>query len=180
MDEKIKWDLDLAHTNIEFRVKHLMITNVKGKFKVYTLDASTIGNDFTTVKIEFKIDANSIDTGSDERDNHLRSADFFNVEKFKEILFHSTDMELIATDIYKLKGDLTICGNTHPIVLEAEYNGSMTDPWGVMKAGFSLTGALNRKDWGLNWNTALESGGWLVGDDVKIICDVQLKKSIEK
>lgn len=174
MEERIKWELDPAHSSIEFKIKHLMITNVKGKFKTYHLHASTIGNDFTTADIEFTIDPNSIDTNSEDRDKHLRSADFFDVQHHGEILFKSRSVEQQTRDVYKLKGDLTIRGVAKPIELEVEYNGTTTDPWGNSKSGFSIEGKINRKDWGLNWNAALEAGGWLVGDDVKINCDVQL------
>lgn len=174
MDEKTRWELDPAHTDIGFKIKHLMITNVKGKFRKYELDATTIGNNFTTAQIEFRIDPNSIDTNNDERDTHLRSSDFFDVQNHGVITFRSTGVEKITNDVYRLLGDLTIRGITRPIELEVEYAGSMTDPWGKVKAGFSIEGVIDRKAWGLNWNAPLEAGGWLVGDDVRINCDVQL------
>jgi len=177
MEERIKWMIDHAHSDIEFKVKHLMITNVKGMFRKYELDASTIGNDFTTADFEFRIDPNSIDTNNADRDKHLRSADFFDVENHGEITFRSGSVQRVTNDVYKLRGDLTIRGISKPIELDVEYTGSMTDPYGNQKAGFSIEGVINRKDWGLNWNAALEAGGWLVGDDVKINCDVQLIRS---
>ncbi len=176
MEERIKWEIDPAHSNIEFKIKHLMITNVKGKFKVFDLDATTIDNDFTTAKIEFRIDPNSIDTNNDTRDNHLRSADFFDVQHYGDMMFRSTAVEKISDDIFKLTGELTIRGVTKPVVLEVEYEGSMIDPWGEQKAGFSIEGIINRHDWDINWNTPLEGGGWLVGDEVNINCEVQLKR----
>lgn len=174
MDERIRWELDPAHTDIGFKIKHLMITNVKGKFRKYELNATTLGNDFTTAQIEFRINPDSIDTNDENRDRHLRSADFFDVEHYKEMIFKSTAIERVTNDVYKLRGDLTIRGVTKPVELEVEYAGSMTDPWGALKAGFNIEGTINRKDWGLVWNAPLEAGGWLVGDDVRIICDVQL------
>ncbi len=174
MEDRIRWEIDQAHSLIEFKVRHLMITNVKGRFRKYELDATTLGNDFTTAQVEFRIDPNSIDTNNDDRDSHLRSADFFDAESHGAITFRSTAVERETGDVYKLKGNLTIRGITKPIELEVEYGGAMTDPWGAQKAGFSIEGTINRKDWGLNWNAALETGGWLVGDDVKITCDVQL------
>jgi polyisoprenoid-binding protein YceI len=180
MEERIKWELDPAHTLIEFKVRHLMITNVKGRFRKYELDATTLGNDFTTAQVELRIDPNSIDTNNDDRDKHMRSADFFDIENHGEITFRSTSVERETGDVYKLKGDLTIRGISKPIELEVEYGGSMTDPWGVYKVGFNIEGTVNRKDWGLNWNAALETGGWLVGDDVKINCDVQLLRVKER
>lgn len=174
MEERIKWEIDPAHSSIEFKIKHLMITNVKGKFNTFSLNATTVGNDFTTAQIEFSIDPNSIDTNNETRDNHLRSADFFDVQQFGEMSFKSTSVERITGDVYKLKGSLTIKGISKPIELEVEYDGTMTDPWGVQKSGFSIEDKINRLDWGLKWNAPLESGGWLVGDDVNIICEVQL------
>lgn len=174
MEERIKWELDPAHTDIAFKVRHLMITNVKGSFNKYELDATTMGNDFTTAQIEFRIDPKSIDTNNDDRDKHLRSADFFDTENHNDITFRSTSVERITGDVYALNGNLAIRGISKPIKLEVEYGGTMTDPWGNVKAGFTIEGTINRKDWGLNWNAALETGGFLVGDDVKIQCDVQL------
>lgn len=179
MEERIKWEIDPAHSNIEFKIKHLMITNVKGKFRNFDLNATTIGNDFTTAQIEFRIDPNSIDTNNETRDTHLRSADFFDIQHFGEIIFRSTSVERIAGDVFKLKGDLTIRGITKPIELEVDYDGMMTDTWGVQKSGFSIEGKINRLDWGLTWNAPLEAGGWLVGDDVNIDCEVQLKRMAE-
>lgn len=179
MDERIRWELDHAHTDIAFKIKHLMITNVKGRFRKYELNATTIGNNFTTAQIEFTIDPNSVDTNDETRDTHLRSADFFDVQHFGEIIFKSTSVERVTNDVYKLRGDLTIRGITKPIELEVEYSGSMTDPWGTQKAGFSIEGKIDRQEWGLNWNAALESGGWLVGDDVTINCEVQLIRTKE-
>lgn len=179
MEERTRWELDPSHSSVEFKIKHLMITNVKGKFRKYELDATTMGNDFTTADIEFRIDPNSIDTNNDDRDKHLRSADFFDVESHGEMLFKSTSVEKVTQDVYKLRGDLTIRGISKPIELDVEFGGTMTDPYGNHKAGFNIEGVINRKEWGLNWNAALEAGGWLVGDDVRINCEVQLIKKKE-
>lgn len=181
MNGNTRWTIDPAHTDIAFKIKHLMISNVKGRFKNYNLDATTVGNDFTTAKIVFTIDPNSIDTNSPDRDTHLRSADFFDIHHHGEIVFRSTRVERLTNDdVFKLYGDLTIRGITKPIELEVEYNGTNTDPWGNVKAGVNIEGTINRKDWGLNWNAALEAGGWLVGDNVKINCDVQLVRVKEE
>lgn len=179
MEERVTWQLDPAHTDIAFKIRHLMITNVKGQFKKYELDATSIGNDFTSAQIEFRIDPNSIDTNNDDRDKHLRSADFFDTENHHDITFKSTSVEKVTGDVYTLKGNLTIRGISKPVELEVEYGGTMTDPWGNLKAGFTVEGTINRKDWGLNWNAALEAGGFLVGDDVKIMCDVQLLRKAQ-
>ena len=127
-------------------------------------------------KVIARIDASSIFTNNDDRDNHLRSADFFDVEKFPGIIFESTKFEKVSDEEYKLRGNLTIKDVTKEITLNVEYGGSNKDPWGNTKAGFSLTGKINRKDWGLNWNAALEAGGVLVGDDISISGEVQFAK----
>lgn len=172
--DKAKWILDPAHSELTFKVKHLMISNVKGEFKIF--NASIDNEDFENGKVIARIDASSIFTNNDDRDNHLRSADFFDVEKFPGIIFESTKFEKVSDEEYKLRGNLTIKDVTKEIALNVEYGGSNKDPWGNTKAGFSLTGKINRKDWGLNWNAALEAGGVLVGDDISISGEVQFAK----
>jgi len=169
-----KWVLDPAHSEITFRVRHMMISNVRGAFTKF--DASIDGEDFTKSTIRAKIDANSLTTNADDRDTHLRSADFFEVEKHPEITFVSTSMEKVGENEYKLIGDLTIKGSTKKATLNIEFGGYMTDPYGNEKAGFSIEGKINRKDFGLNWNGVLEAGGVMVGDEVRINADVQFKK----
>jgi len=165
--------IDTAHTKIQFKVKHLMISNVMGSFKEFEGKASMIENDFTTTKVDVTIKTASIDTEAPDRDAHLKSADFFDAEKYPEIIFKGSGMTLKDEDNYELKGNLTIKDITKPITLSVEYGGLMNDPWGNKKAGFSVTGEINRKDWGMEWNAALEAGGVLVGDKVKILCDVE-------
>ena len=172
--DKAKWILDPAHSELTFKVKHLMVSNVKGEFKIF--NASIDNEDFENGKVIARIDASSIFTNNDDRDNHLRSADFFDVEKFPGIIFESTKFEKVSDEEYKLRGNLTIKDVTKEIALNVEYGGSNKDPWGNTKAGFSLTGKINRKDWGLNWNAALEAGGVLVGDDISISGEVQFAK----
>lgn len=172
----IKWTLDPAHSEVTFKVKHMMITNVTGLLKDYSVEAETASEDFTKGKVKFNAKLNSIDTGNEQRDTHLRSADFFDVEKHSDLTFTSTSFEKNGDD-YKLKGDLTIKGVTKPITLDVEFGGINKDPWGNTKAGFSVTGKLNRKDFGLNWNAALETGGVLVSDEVKIAAEIQLIKA---
>ena len=165
--------IDSAHTKIQFKVKHLMISNVMGSFKEFEGNASMIENDFTTTKVDVTIKTASIDTEAPDRDAHLKSPDFFDAEKYPEIIFKGSGMTLKDEDNYELKGNLTIKDITKPITLSVEYGGLMNDPWGNKKAGFSVTGEINRKDWGMEWNAALEAGGVLVGDKVKILCDVE-------
>ncbi len=171
-----KWVFDPAHSEINFRVKHLMITNVKGDFKTFDISVTTDGDDFTNADITVNIDPSSINTGNNDRDNHLRSADFFDVENFKTMTFKSKKMEKTDDDEFKLTGDLTIKGISKEVKLNVEFGGLVTDPWGQKKAGFSLEGKINRKEWGLNWNAALEAGGVLVGDEIKLTAEVELQK----
>lgn len=173
MAEK-KWVADPTHSEIQFKVKHLMITTVTGYFKQFSASASSQDNDFTNAKITFEAKTASIDTNNQDRDNHLRSGDFFDAEKFPVLKFESTSMEKTGEGNFKLNGQMTIKDVTKPVSLDVEFGGVMKDPWGNEKAGFSLSGKINRKDWGLNWNATLESGGILVSDDVRIFCEIQL------
>lgn len=173
------WTLDPAHSEISFKVRHLMITNVKGVFKKVTADVITENDNFIPAEITVKAEAASVYTGDENRDNHLKSADFFDAEKYPFITFKATRFEKTAGDMYDLYGHLTIRDVEKEIKLEVEYGGLMKDPWGNLKAGFVVNGKLNRKDWNLNWNAALEAGGVLVSDEVKINCEVQLVRRAE-
>lgn len=169
-----KWAIDPTHSEITFKVKHLMISNVKGEFR--TFQANIDGEDFTNSTISANIDASSISTNNDDRDTHLKSPDFFEVEKYPEITFVSKSIKKVDDDEYQLVGDLTIKGTTKEITLDTEFGGYMKDPYGNEKAGFSINGKLNRKDFGLNWNAALEAGGVMVGNEIKINAEVQFVK----
>ncbi|OSZ80280.1 hypothetical protein CAP36_03240 [Chitinophagaceae bacterium IBVUCB2] len=168
-----KWVLDPAHSEITFKVKHMMITNVKGEFKVFSVAVD--GEDIFTSPITATIDASSISTNNEQRDGHLKSADFFDVENHKELIFKSNSFKK-AGDEYELKGILTIKGISKEVSFDVEFGGINKDPWGNDKAGFSVSGKINRKDWGLNWNTALETGGVLVSEDVKVFGEFQFTK----
>ena len=161
-----KWAIDPTHSEITFKVKHLMISNVKGEFR--TFQANIDGEDFTNSTISANIDASSISTNNDDRDTHLKSPDFFEVEKYPEITFVSKSIKKVDDDEYQLVGDLTIKGTTKEITLDTEFGGFMKDPYGNEKAGFSISGKLNRKDFGLNWNAALEAGGVMVGNEISL------------
>lgn len=169
------WTLDPDHSEIEFKVKHMMITNVKGNFKSFNVEID--GEDITSANIKTTIDVSTINTNNGDRDKHLKSADFFNVEKYPEILFVSTSLNKVENDEYTLTGNLTIKDVTKEIKLDVEYGGISKDPWGNNKAGFSLTGKLNRKDFGLNWNAALETGGVMVSEEVKISAEVEFTQT---
>ena len=176
-----KWSIDPTHTEITFKVKHLMITTVTGHFKEYALEVETEGDDFHTAKkIEFSADINSIDTNNEQRNAHLRSADFFEVEKNPKLYFSGKKYE-VKGDEAKLHGDLTIGGITKSITLNVEFGGIVKDPWGGERAGFSIKGKLSRKEFGMIYNAALEAaGGVVVGDEVKINAEVELVKQVIK
>jgi polyisoprenoid-binding protein YceI len=173
---KTKWAVDPAHSELAFKVKHLMITNVHGEFRKFAADVTSDGDDFTRSSVSVTIDAASILTNDDKRDAHLKSVDFFDVEKFPELKFKGTSFKKSADGDYKLKGLLTIRDVSREVYFDVEFGGIQKDPWGNEKAGFSLSGKINRRDFGLNWNAALESGGMLVSDEVKISAEVQFVK----
>lgn len=175
---KTKWVVDKAHSEFGFRVKHLMITWVKGVFRDVDVLVYADGDNFLSASVEVRIEAASIYTGDEKRDTHLKSPDFFDVENHKQLVFISKKLEKTSDkNKYILYGALSIKGVAVPVKLNVEYEGSMRDPWGVEKAGFVVTGDISRRDWELTWNTALESGGVLVGDEVKINCEIQLMKA---
>lgn len=171
-----KWALDPTHSEITFKVKHLMITNVKGEFRKFDIAVESNGSDFSNANVSVNIDASSIDTNNRDRDTHLRSQDFFDVENHNEITFKSTELNKLDEDNYQLKGILSIKGTNKEVVLDVDFGGFMKDPYGNHKAGFSLSGKINRKDWGLNWNAALETGGLMVSEEVRLYAEVQLVK----
>ena len=171
------WTFDPAHTQVEFSAKHMMVTTVKGLFTELTGTIEADDNNYANSTVEVEIKAASIDTRNEQRDGHLRSADFLDVENFPVVTFKSTNIEVLAEDELKVTGDLTVRGTTHPVTLEAVINGRGTNPWGAEVAGISLQGVINRKDFGLNWNVALEAGGVLVSDKVKIAIEVQAVKA---
>jgi polyisoprenoid-binding protein YceI len=173
MENQLKWVLDPSHSEITFKVKHLMITNVKGEFRKFSGSIVSGTNGFNKASVEISIDAASIFTNNDDRDAHLKSPDFFDTANHPQITFKGTEFTKLDEENYQLKGSLTLKGISHPIVLDVELGGVNKDPWGNEKAGFSVSGKLNRKDWDLNWNAALETGGVLVSEEVKINAEVQ-------
>jgi polyisoprenoid-binding protein YceI len=170
------WALDPTHSEMQFKVKHLMISTVTGNFHAFSANVETDGDDFSTAKITFSANIDSISTGDAQRDGHLKSPDFFDAAQFPSIGFESTAFTKHTGDAYKLSGNLTMHGITKAVELDAELGGIAKDPWGNTKAGFTLSGKLNRKDFGLSWNVALETGGILVGEDVKLHAEVQFVK----
>lgn len=172
----IKWKIDPAHSEIQFKVKHLMITTVTGYFKSFDLEVETENDDFTTAsRIEFTADINSIDTNNQQRDTHLKSADFFDAENHGQLRFVGKKYEAHG-DEAKLHGDLTIRETTKPITLNVEYGGTVVDPYGQTKAGFTVSGKVSRKEFGLLWNAVTEAGQVVVSDEIKINAEIQLIK----
>jgi len=174
--ENTIWAIDPTHSEIGFKVKHMMFTNVSGKFNTFNATIENDAEHFESSKISFSADVNSIDTNNGDRDNHLRSADFFDVEKFTTLSFVSTSVKKIDEGTFQINGDLTIKDVTAPVTLNAEYSGLMKDPWGNTKIGLSVDGKINRKDFGLTWNAALETGGVLVGEEIKLSSELQFAK----
>lgn len=166
------WALEKQHTKIGFTAKHLMVTKVRGHFDEFE-GTVEIADDLTDSKIEVNIDAASINTGASDRDEHLRSGDFLDVDDHSKLSFVSTDI-VRDDDVFEITGDLTIRDVTRPITLEATYEGTVTDPWGNQRIGFSARAEMNREDWGLTWNAALEGGGWLVSKNVVLEIEGQL------
>lgn len=174
----VKWVLDPTHSEIFFKVKHLMITNVKGSFTGF--NASIDGADFAAAPVTLEIDVNTINTNNADRDAHLKSGDFFETDTHPQITFKSTSWDKQSEESYKLNGDLTIKGTTKPVALDVTFGGANKDPWGNDKIGFEVKGKFNRSEFGLNWNSALETGGVLVSDEVKMEAEVQFVKQVEE
>ena len=175
MKKETKWSIDPKHSSIEFKVRHLMIAHVKGSFKVFDASVYTSGKDFTTAEIDLWIDVDSVSTGDKDRDEHLKSIDFFDVLHHKQITFvASTMISPSEDDNYVLWGELTINGISQNVKLNVEFGGIITDSYGNEKAGFSVSGIINRGDFGLIWNSAIEKGGFVVSDEVNINCELEL------
>jgi len=171
-----KWAIDPTHSEIGFKVKHMMFTNVSGKFGTYDATIETDADNFENASMEFSADINSINTNNADRDNHLKSADFFDADNHPKLTFKASSFSKIDGHNYELTGDLSIKGITKNVKFPVEFSGLMKDPWGNTKAGLNIEGKINRKDWGLNWNSALETGGVLVGEEVKLSIELQLIK----
>lgn len=173
-----KWVADSTHSELGFKIKHLMITNVSGTFNSFEANVQSENEDFSTAQVEVRIKTASINTNNLQRDEHLRNSDFFEVEKYPEILFKSTRIEKLDDETFFLYGDLTIKGITKPIKLNAEYSGVTKDPWGGQRAGFIITGKISRSEWGVAFNAVMETGGVVVSDEVKIHSEIQLVKQV--
>ncbi|MGZ3831693.1 MAG: YceI family protein [Mucilaginibacter sp.] len=171
-----KWVLDPMHSEVQFKVKHLVISTVTGSFKSFEGQFETEGDDFENASIDFSLDVNSIDTNQEQRDGHLKSPEFFDAETFPKISFKSTSFKKTGGDEYTLTGDLTIKDVTKSITLNVEHGGSAADFYGNTKAGFEITGKINRKEFGLTWDGITEAGSVVVGEDIKLIINAQFAK----
>jgi polyisoprenoid-binding protein YceI len=175
---KTKWSIDPVHSEIQFKVKHMVISTVTGQFEKFDGSLESKGDDFEGATITFEAEVNSITTRNKDRDNHLKSDDFFNAEKYPKITFTSSSFTKTGDDSYKLVGDLTIRDVTKEVTLDAEFGGIIdNDGYGNVKAGFELTGKVNRKDFGLKWNGVTEAGQIIVSDEVRLILNVQVAKT---
>ncbi|HEU4789189.1 MAG TPA: YceI family protein [Flavobacterium sp.] len=173
--ENIKWEIDPTHSEVYFKIKHLEIATLTGRFDKITGTAEA-EEDFENTEFYFTANVDSINTNDQKRDAHLKSADFFDAEKFPKITFHSTKFKRIGDATFELIGKLTIKEITKPTILEIKYGGTNIDPWGNTKAGLKLKGKINRRDFGLVWNAAIETGGFLVSEEVKINANIELLK----
>jgi len=174
--KKTTWAIDPFHTEIQFKVKHLVISTVTGKFEKFEGSVNTNGDKFEDVLVDFSADIDSINTGVGDRDGHLKSADFFDAANFPKLTFRSTLFRNTGGDENMMKGDLTIRGTTRQVELKVEFGGIMKDPYGNIKAGFEISGKINRKDFGLHWSAITEAGGMVVADEVKLALNVELAK----
>lgn len=170
----MSWKIDPSHTRIEFSIKHMMIAKVRGWFETYDGTIHPETENLTASWVEGTVEVDSINTNDEQRDAHLRSADFFDVEKYPKMRFRSTRIESIGVAQYKVYGELTIKDITREVVFGVTDEGQAQDPWGNWRWGLSASTKINRKDYGLSWNVALETGGWLVGDEVTITAEVEL------
>lgn len=174
------WKIDPSHSLIEFTVKHMMIATVRGRFGSFDGTVTVNPDNLLQSQVEGWVETASIDTRDTNRDAHLRSADFFDAETFPRMTFRSTKIEKAGDGEFKVTGDLTIKDSTRPVTFTVTDEGQGKDPWGNRRWGLSATASLNRKDFGLNWNVALETGGWLVSDQVKMQAELELVESVEE
>ena len=173
-NQTAEWAIDASHTNIEFAVKHLMISTVRGHFGGVEGTVTLDGDDLSTARISAEIDASTVTTRNEQRDGHLRSADFFDVENHPKLTFRSTSVDVVSEDELKVTGDLTIRGTTQPVTLDVELEGRGSDPWGNDRIGFTATTKIRRSEFGLTWNQVLETGGVMVSEDIRIRIESEL------
>lgn len=170
------WQIDTTHSEVQFKVKHMMISTVTGYFSGFNATVATEGDDFTTAKVEFSADLASISTNNEQRDAHLKSADFFDAENHPQLTFSGSKLQKVDDENYLLHGDLTIRGVSKPVELKVTYGGIAVDPWGNTRAGFTIDGKINRKEFGLHWNAVTEAGGIVVSDEVRLHVNAEFIK----
>ncbi len=171
------WVIDVAHSEIQFKVRHMVISTITGYFRRFEGGFQTQGDDFSTARVWFKAEVDSIDTNSEQRDGHLKSADFFDAANHHEISFQSNSVEKKDDTNFIVHGDLTMRGVSKPVALAVEHNGTLVDPWGMTRSGFHINGSVNRKDFGLAWNAVTEAGGFVVADEVKLYINAEVTKA---
>ncbi|MCF3110666.1 YceI family protein [Niabella sp. CC-SYL272] len=171
-----KWLSDSTHSELGFKIRHLMISNVTGSFRDFQAEVAAPDDDFSKAQVKLTARMDSVSTNNEQRDAHLRNADFFEAEKYPELEFVSTGITRKDSDTFDLEGNLTLKGITHPVQLKVEYNGTTKDPWGNERAGFFVTGKIERSLWGINFNSVLETGGIALGEEVKIQSELELVK----
>lgn len=174
---KTKWAIDPSHSEVHFKVKHLVISTVTGSFEKFEGSMEASADDFSDAEVEFSADVNSINTNQADRDAHLKSPDFFDAAKYPVLTFKSTGFKSVGDNKYEMTGDLTIRGTTRQVTFDTEFGGTVKDPWGNIKAGFEITGKINRKEFGLTWSALTETGNMVVADEIKIHINVELVKS---
>jgi polyisoprenoid-binding protein YceI len=172
------WNIDNTHSNIKFSVSHLVISDVDGAFKSYNGTIQSSKPDFSDAQIDFAVDIDSINTDNEGRDQHLKSDDFFNAEKFPQMTFKGTSFKIVSGNKYELEGDLTIRGVTRKIKFDVKYGGTVKDPWGNIKAGFKVKGVINRFDYNLKWNNLTELGGAVIGKEVEIVLNLEFGQQV--
>jgi len=180
MENRTKWAIDPMHSEVLFKIKHLVISTVTGSFKKFQGTVITYGDDFNNAKVNFTIDVNSIDTNQSQRNEHLLSSDFFESAAYPQIKFQSTSFTKESSGDYKMTGNLTIKEVTRPVALNVEYGGSQKDMYGNSKHGFEITGKINRKDFGMTYNAITEAGGLTLGEEIKIIANIQVARLVEE
>jgi polyisoprenoid-binding protein YceI len=171
-----KWALDPTHSEVHFKVKHMMVSSVSGHFKTFNATVETEGDDIATAKVHFTADVNSISTNNEQRDGHLKTGDFFDTENHPQLIFDGAKLEHVEGDHYKMHGTLNMRGVSKPVTLNVEYGGVMQDPWGNTRSGFSVTGKINRKDFGVSFSMVSETGGLVLGDEVSISANAEFVK----
>jgi len=170
------WDIDASHSNVRFAVSHMVVSEVEGTFTKFEGKLSTSKADFSDAEVNFTIDVSSINTNDTDRDDHLKGEDFFNVEKNPTITFKSKKMEKVGENKYQLTGNFTMNGVTKEITMDAKYGGTINDPWGNTRAGFKITGSIDRTQWGLKYNSTMDTGGLMLGEEIEIVCKIELIK----